>query len=131
MNGCRSGSISLISIPLVRHLGLATGDELLQRLVDGLVDRGRFVGGEHLGEPVGGALLDAPLTGVTPLLEARVVGGPAVPERGLVVAQRVLGAEEVLAGADLVEAVERELVVGEIDALAGTCAARRRSRRRR
>ena len=58
-------------------------------------------------------LLGPRLARVAPLLEAVVVGGRAVVERGLVVAQRVLRREEVLARSELVEAVERELVVVE------------------
>src|SRR4051794_28650704 len=94
---------------LVPHIAdrlLLAGDEILQRLVDGGIDRWRLIGVQHGAALLVGTLGRGLLAGVAPLLEGIVVGDGGVPERGLVVLQRVLAAEEMLARPDLAEGIE-------------------------
>src|SRR4051794_29524936 len=94
-----------LSIPLVRHRSFAPFDEVDQSGVDRIVYRRRHVVLQTLTNQLRGAVLAGALAPVAPLLERRRVAERRFVERGLVVAQRVLGGEEVLAGADLGETI--------------------------
>src|SRR5262249_5811285 len=101
----------LRSVPHVADGGFLAGDEILQRLVDRGIDRRRLVAPEHAAELLMGALGRGLLAGIAPLLEGIVVGDGGIPERGLVVLERMGAAEEMLARPDLAEGVERHRVL--------------------
>src|SRR4051812_22888029 len=87
----------VMSVPLVRHRSFASFDELDQRGVDRVVDRWRLVVPQHLAEQLRGAVLAGAFACVAPLLEGRRIAERRFVESRLVVAQGVLGGEEVLA----------------------------------
>src|SRR5262245_20946492 len=87
-----------------------------QGLVDALVEPRLLVLGELLLPARVGALRGIVRAVNLPLLEGVVVRQLGTPEGGLEVGQRVRGAQEVLAGSTVQHGLEREAVVGQVDA---------------
>src|SRR4029077_6184675 len=95
---------------------LAARDVLEQRLIDRGVQRRRLVLGELLLPECVGARGHVPGALRLPLLDAVVVGERGAVEGGLEVGLGVRAAEEVFAGADLADGIERLTVLGEVHA---------------
>src|SRR6266404_5701847 len=91
------------SVPHVRILVLAFGDEFGQRLVDRGIERGRLIFLQQPAPARIGALVGIAFALVAPLLEGVIVGRVGIPERRLVIRQRMGATEEMLARADLAE----------------------------
>src|SRR5271166_6957327 len=98
-------------VPLVRLLRLAAGDEIGKLFVHGRVELRLLVVGDETLAALGSALTHVLHPLVAPLFEGIVVGDRALPERGLVVGERMGGAKEMLARADFAEGLERKRVV--------------------
>src|SRR5580658_9380596 len=115
VNGCSAGPVypRLPSANFVPHRGFAPADVVLERLVDGRINRRCFVRLEHsLPALIGaGQLIATPLR--TPLFVRVIVGELEVMERPLVIRHRVRRAKVMIAWADLPECPEREAIVVE------------------
>src|SRR5271166_6910995 len=98
-------------VPLVRQFGLAARDEVGERLFDRRIELRLFVVRKQPPAALGGARGRVLHPLVAPLLERMIVRDRALPERGLVVAERMGRAKKMLARTDLAEGVERQRVV--------------------